>query len=458
MAWGAHVRPGEGNLCTRKSATAPACILFALGLAISASARGAPDIRFWTLGNGARVYFVETSEVPMLQLSAVFDAGAARDTPSRSGLAMLTNTMLKDGAGALDADQIAAAFDDVGAEFSADSQRDMALVNLRSLSDPALLDPAIKVLGRILSVPSFPAAGLKRERERALVALRQVDQSPGDLAARVFYKTLYGTHPYGLNPGGSAAGLRAIARADLAGFYRRYYVGANAVLAMVGDISPAKARQIAERVLGSLPHGSPAPAIPPVANETSAAGSLITHIRFPSSQTHILMGQAGMTRTDPDYFPLLVGNYILGGGGLVSRLADEVREKRGLSYSVYSYFLPMREKGPFIVGLQTRATQRDRAFKVMRATLTRFVTEGPSPAELDAAKKNLSGGFPLRIDSDSKIAEYLAIIGFYGLPLDYLDQFVPKVEAVTATQIREAFRRRVHPGRMVTVIVGGDGR
>jgi zinc protease len=162
-----------------------------------------------------------------------------------------------------------------------------------------------------------------------------------------------------------------------------------------------------------------------------------------------------MRRGDPDYFPLYVGNYILGGGGLVSRLSMEVREKRGLSYSVYSYFLPLRKAGPLIVGLQTKNAQRDQALKLVRQVISDFVAKGPTEQELNAAKKHITGGFPLRLDSNGKIAENLAVIAFYGLPLTYLDDFIPRIESVTAAQIRNAFRQRVHPDQMVTVVVGG---
>ena len=169
------------------------------------------------------------------------------------------------------------------------------------------------------------------------------------------------------------------------------------------------------------------------------------------------MGMPGMRRGDPDYFPLYVGNYILGGGGLVSRLSQEIREKRGLSYSVYSYFYPLRDKGPFVMGLQTRNDQRHQALKVMGETLNTYLGKGPSEAELEAAKKHITGGFALRLDSSGKIAGYLAVLGFYHLPLTYLDDFNKNIEAVTLEQVKDAFRRRIDPNRMVTVVVGGKG-
>jgi zinc protease len=184
--------------------------------------------------------------------------------------------------------------------------------------------------------------------------------------------------------------------------------------------------------------------------------ALEQRIAHPSSQTHILLGQPGIRRDDADYYALYVGNHVLGGGGLVSQLSNEVREKRGLSYSVYSYFLPMGERGPFQLGLQTRNDQVDEALQVLRDTLATYVAEGPSAEELEAAKNNITGGQALRIDSNRKILEYLAVIGFYELPLDYLETFNAKVEAVTLEQVREVFRRRIQPERMLTVLVGGE--
>lgn len=430
--------------------------LFLLLVGLVSPAQATPQIKHWNLENGARIFFVESHEIPMIQITAVFDAGAARDSVEKSGLAMLTNRLLQEGAGKLNANEIASAFEDKGVEFATDSQRDMAIASLRSLTEPDLLDPSVKLFAQLLSNPSFPQASLDRERQRALIGLQQSAQSPGDLANIAFYRALYGDHPYARRPEGTKTGLNAITRDDLIAFHQRYYVGSNAVLAIVGDVSVREARRIARHALGSLPKGEHAPAIPAVTDPEFNAKPL--RISFPSTQSHILMGQPGMTRNDPDYFPLYVGNYVLGGSGLVSRLADEIREKRGLSYNVYSYFVPMHERGPFIMGLQTRNKESENALNVLRATLDKFVADGPTQKELDDAKKNLSGGFPLRLDSNGKIADNLAMIGFYGLPLDYLDTYIDRVEAVTVEQVHDAFKRRIHPANMFTVIVGGADR
>ena len=420
-------------------------------------AAATPKIEHWTLQNGGRVSFVEPHDLPMVALNLVFDAGSARDPQDKNGLSLLTRGMLNEGTGALDAQAIAEGFERLGAEFGNSSDRDMAGVSLRSLSDPKLLEPAVDLLARLVAQPSFPSASFERERERALLALKQAEQSPGDVASKAFFRQLYQTHPYARPPEGDVAGLSAITRDDLAVFHQRYYVGRNAVLALIGDVNRRQARRIAERVAGDLPVGEAAPELPKVADvaPNSRSERVIAH---PSTQTHILLGEAGMTRSDPDYFPLLVGNYVLGGGGFQSRLMKEIRDQRGLSYSVYSYFYPLREQGPFVVGLQTENRRRQEALAVTRRVLAEFTEGGPTAEELSAAKQNLTGGFPLRIDSSRKIAEYMTVIGFYQLPLTYLDEFIGRVEAVTVEQVRDAFRRRIHPEHMVTVIVGGGQR
>ena len=418
----------------------------------SAAAFAGPQIQHWTTGNGARVYFVPAPELPMLDLRVIFDGGAARDGAD-GGVALLTNALLAEGAGGMDANTISERFESVGARFSSSAHRDMATVGLRSLSDPAYLEPALETLAAILGQPEFPKDAFKRERSRMLIGLQQRKQSPGALADEAFYKAVYGDHPYAGQPSGTEETVKALTPEKLRAFYQRYYVGRNAVVAIVGDLDRAAAEALAERIVGQLPAGEPAPELPPVADLSQAEEVNIEH---PSMQTHILIGAPGMRRGDPDYFPLYVGNHVLGGSGLVSRLMNEVREKRGLAYSTYSYFRPMRKKGPYTLGAQTRNESAAETLAVMREVLATFVSEGPSEEELEASKKNITGGFPLRISSNKKIIDYIGMIGFYELPLDYLDTFNARVQAVTVEDIKDAFRRRVHPERMVTVLVGGQ--
>ena len=412
----------------------------------------APQIQTWTTGNGARVLFVAAPELPILDVQLVFDAGSARDGEA-SGLASLTNALMTQGAGDWSADEIAERLENVGAQMGSESLRDMAWISVRTLTREPALDVALDTLAAVAAQPRFAEEDFERVRRSTLVALRQDEQKPGSVGMKALYRQIYGKHPYASDPSGTEATLQALKPEDLRRYHQRYYVAANAVVAMVGDLTREQAERVAERVTIGLPAGqAPAP-VPAVAD---LAQGVTERLDFPSTQTHIYAGQPGMRRLDPDYFPLYVGIHILGGSGLVSLLSEEVREKRGLSYSVYSYFLPMSDLGPFLLGLQTKTSQAAEAQKVLMDTLMRFATEGPTEDELKAAKQNITGGFPLRIASNAKIAQYLASIGFYRLPLDYLDRFNERVEAVSAEQIRDAFQRRVHPNRLAVVIVGPE--
>jgi zinc protease len=422
------------------------CALFALPGRSLAS----PDIQHWKTAGGARVYFVHAAELPIIDIRVLFDAGSAR-APERPGLAGMTNALLNEGAGGLDAQAIATRFESLGAQYSAEAERDMAVVSLRSLTDREFLQPALEMLNKTLTAPDFPKDALERLRQRMLVGLKFQRQSPGEIVKKVFYKSAFGDHPYAAHPDGDESSLKSITRSHVLDFYQRYYVARNAVIAIVGNVDRKQAEAIAMQITAGLAKGKAAQPLP---NPQQLKSFRKVRIDHPSTQSHILMGQPGLRRGDKDYFALYVGNHILGGSGLVSRLSQEIREKRGLSYSVYSYFLPMRVNGPYMLGLQTETSQVDEALELLGTTLVRFLDKGPTQAELTASKKNITGGFPLRIDSNRKIVEYLAMIGFYELPLDYLDTFTAKINAVTIDDIRKAFRRRVHPGKMVTVIVG----
>ena len=415
-----------------------------------AVAKAAPVIQHWETPQGARVYFVPAPELPIVDVEVVFDGGSARDG-AKGGVSQLTNTLLDDGAGTLDANALAERFDDIGAQFSTDAQRDMATVSLRSLSDDKTLQTALDTLAIVLRSPTFPEDALKRERNRMLTALRAEQQSPEAIAEKAFFKAVYGEHPYANEVLGTPASLAALTRSDIVSFYGRFYVARNAVIAIVGDLDRARAESAADQLAAALETGTPAPPLPAVPRLEAAN---VIHIDHPSTQTHVLIGQPGMKRDDPDYFALYVGNHVLGGSGLVSRISDEIREKRGLAYSAYSYFFPMHVAGPFMMGLQTRNEKTDEAIALLRKTLQTYIDEGPTAAELKASKQNITGGFPLRLDSNAKIIGNLAVIGFYGLPLDYLDEFNRRVEAVTVQDIRDAFRRRIDPDDLVTVTVG----
>jgi zinc protease len=410
-----------------------------------------PKIESWQTVNGAKVLFIEAHELPIVDVRIVFSAAGVRDG-DKPGLAAMTSDLLMSGAGAMNADDIALRLESVGAVANTESLRDMALISMRSLREADKLGVMVEVMRAVLTQPTFPEADLERDRKQRLAGLEYRKQQPEDVAEEAFFKLIYGTHPYGNPYDGTTASVSAITRAEIQDFYRRYYVARNAIVAVVGDLQPKAARELVESLIGALPAGEKPAPVPPVMPLSKAVER---RIDMPTAQTHILVGQPGINRTDPDYFPLYVGNHILGGSGFESRLMDEIREKRGLAYSAYSYFVPMSEAGPFIAGMQTRNEQASTAQQLMQENISRFIEQGPTEEELKKAVQNITGGFPLRLDSNKKLVEQLALLAFYGLPLDYLDTYNARVQSVTIDGIRDAFRRRLDAGQMATVTVGG---
>lgn len=421
------------------------------GLLAARSAQAIPEAQRWTTANGAQVYFIPAPELPMVDVQIVFDAGSARDG-AQPGIADLTNGLLDSGTAALSADAVAERFDSVGAQFSAGAARDMAWVGLRSLVEPRYLTPAVGVINQLLRQPAFAPDALERRRNQMITAVRERAQSPAALGAVAFYQALYSKHPYATPTDGTEDSLKSITREQIQAFHRRYYVAANAVIAIVGALDRKGAEQLANALMDGLPSGAAAPPPPPVA---PLAEAKIIRIPHPSTQSHIYIGQIGVSRDDPDYYSLYLGNHVLGGNGLVSELAEEVRQKQGLSYSVGSFFTPMRQAGPFTINLQTRVDQAPAAVRAVESTLKDFVANGPKPDELEMARRNITGGFALRIDSNRELVQYLAAIGFYRLPLDYLQTFTGRIEALSLEQVKAAFQRRIDPARQLTVIVGG---
>lgn len=428
-------------------------------LCLASAAQAALDIQSWTLDNGAKVLFVESRSIPVVDVAVEFDAGRRRDPNGKAGLAELTNAMLARGIRAVDAPspeptlteaQISDAFADTAAQRGGGASNDRAGLSLRTLSASEQRDSSVVLLARLLAQPSFPEDFLARDKARMIAAIREDETKPESIADKAFWRVLYGKHPYAQQA--IAESIAPLTREELVDFHRRHYVANRAIVSMIGDISREQADAIAKELTRRLPQGEPLPALPSV---VVAAGAQ-ERIAHPASQSHILLGMPALSRGDADYFPLIVGNYILGGGGFVSRLMQEVREKRGLSYSVYSYFNPLAQPGPFQVGLQTQKDQTDEALKVVRSTIAAFLREGPTVAELKAAKGNLIGGFALRIDNNRKILDNIAAIGFYNLPLNYLDTWTDKVEKVSNADIKAAFQRKISLDQLSTVIVGGS--
>lgn len=407
-------------------------------------------IQHWQTSSGAQVYFVESRDLPILDISVDFKAGSSVDSPEKSGCASLTWHLLSLGAGGLSEDKISKAIADVGAQLSARFDRDRAGMLLRTLSSKRERDQALDIFSKVIQYPEFHESTMKREKSRMIARIKEAETKPGYIASRTLDKMLYGAHPYGLRRSGEVDTLNRLQRNDLIDFYQSHYVATNAVVSIMGKVSRTEAVAIAEALSKSLPQAKGLNNLPIVAKPVAGT----KRIPHPATQSHILLAYPGLRRDDPDYYPLIVGNYILGGGGFASRLMEEIRQKRGLAYSVSSSFYPLEQAGPFQIGLQTKKEQSEEALMITKKVLVDFITGGPTKKELTAAKGNIVGGFPLRIDSNKKIMEYLSVIGFYNLPLSYLDDYVKAVDKVNLEQIKDAFQRRIRPDGMVTVIVG----
>jgi len=420
----------------------------------SAASQAGVNIEHWIAPSGARVYFVASRNLPMLDVQVDFAAGSIYGPPGKAGVAGLTVGLLDAGArigeALLDEEQIAAKLVDTGARLSGSADHDRASLRLRTLTSQPERDAALALMRAVLTTPSFAEGVLAREKARSISAIQEAATRPDSIAAKRFEEAIYPNHPYGVTP--SEESIARITRDDLLAFWRGHYGARRAVVAIIGDVSRSDAEAIAQQLTEALP---PSPAEQPVPVVSLPQRETI-RLQHPATQSHIHIGMPALKRTDADYFPLLVGNYTLGGGGFVSRLMQEVREKRGYAYSVYSYFAPRKLEGPFEIGLQTKREQSGEAIKLVEALLADFLRKGPTEGELKAAKQNLIDGQALRLDSNSKILGYLSLIGFHGLPLSYIDDFPRRIEAVTAKQVREAFARHVRPEHLVTVVVAGD--
>ncbi len=407
------------------------------------------DIEQWQTPKGTRVIFYPTRTVPMLDITIAFAAGSAYDG-KHFGLSALTTRLLNQGNGRLNANEMAERLADTGAQFSSDTTRTLVTLNLRTLTQPQVLDKSLELFSLILQ-PNFNKQAFAREQKQQLLAIRQAQESPDEVANETFIQALYATHPYAHATNGDALHVNQLKLHQVRQFYQRYFTAQNAVVVLVGDISRTHAHELANKLTQNLPQGQAAPVIPKAQNLEKAKEQ---HIEFVSSQTMLRLGQLGIDYHDPDYFPLLVGNHILGGNALNSRLSTEIREKRGLTYGVYSQFIPMPALGPYVIGLSTKTNQTQNARNIMTQTLNMFVTKGPSEKELDAAKRYLIGSFPIGLASNSGLADSLLKIVMYHLPNDYLNTYAKRINQVTTQDIQHAFQRHIDLNRLLFVSVG----
>lgn len=429
--------------------TAPAPIASLAELGDQAPSRRDLDIQTWRTAEGAEVLFVEARELPMFDLRLTFAAGSSQDD-GVPGLAMLTNAMLNEGVPGKDVGAIAAGFESLGAEFGNGAYRDMAVASLRSLSAAEQREPALALFNQVLGQPTFPEDSLARIKNQLLAGFEYQKQNPGKLASLELFERLYGGHPYGHPSDGSAESIPQIGREQLQAFHAKAYAAGNAVIALVGDLSRDEAQALAAQVSAALPRG---PALPKI-GEPQPPEAGLSHIEFPSNQTHLMIAQLGIERSDPDYAALYLGNQVFGGGGFGTRLMTEVREKRGLTYGVYSGFSAMQARGPFMINLQTRAELSAGTLQLIKDLMRDYLANGPTEQELEDAKRELAGSFPLSTASNADIVGQLGSIGFYDLPLSYLEDFMREVQALSTEQVKAAMAEHLDVDGLVIVSAG----
>ena len=411
---------------------------------------------------GARAYLVQTTSLPMVDIEISIDAGDRYDPATKSGLATVAGQLMnygaKSNAGLLSEAQIADEIADLGANLGVSVSGERAVMRIRTLSRKDLRDRAVLLASAMLSAPTYDAKILAREKQRMTTALLESETKPESVLERRFRKLVYGSYPLANSP--SVQSVANINAADLQQFHKQFYRSDRMIVSIVGDVSKAEAAEIVQRLLQNVAQSGP-----PIAQlpefERSPVEPLSQRevtIPFDSQQAHIAMGMTAVTRSNPDYFPLLLGNYILGGGGFVSRLMSEVREQRGLAYSVFSYFAPGKDVGIFQAGLQTKNDQATLALEVMSSTIAQFIANGPTQTELDAAKSNLMNGYPLRIDNNRKLLDNVSSIAWNNLPLDTMDLWTKQVEVVSLEQVRLAFQKYLAMDRMKIVVLGAKNK
>lgn len=429
-------------------------LTFTIILVITTTVNANPiiNIQHWYTNNKIPVYFVHSNYPTILDIQVIFAAGSINDG-SLPGIATLTGKMLNEGTTKMNVEQIATYFDKLGAQFNITTNRDFTKLDVRILAHKDILNKAIRILNTIITSPSFPKANLQRIKHQMLANLTLEQQLPNIIANQTFYKILYAHSSYAHPILGTKSAIKKSTLKNINKFYQRYYNANNAALVLVGSINRYTAQLIAQKITKNLAVGKPTETIMTI---PSIKQNHIKNIHFRGTQSYIRIGCLGIKYNNPYFFPLIVGNYILGGGILVSRLFQEVRQKHGLSYSVKSKLTFRKNQGAFLISLQTKNKSRKRAIAIAINTLHQFLINGPTLQELQAAKKNLIASFALKLNNNAKIANALSELAFYHLPLDFFTTYQQKISSVTQTQVKYAWKKIIGSQKLILVSVGNN--
>ncbi len=400
------------------------------------------------LGNGVVLLSAEAHAVPLVTLTMLIQAGASQDPPDKPGVANLTAELLTQGTTTRTATEISEAIEFVGGSLSVEAGRDVTTLSLRVLSKD--LELGLDVLADVLLHPTFAPAEIERKAREIVAEIQHKHEEPGEVAAEAFDALLFGSHPYGRPVEGTEASVPTITRDDLARFHEAFYRPERAILAVVGDVRVPELKRLLETRLGGwTAGGSPVQSLP---EPTPPTRPIVRTIQRGVAQANIVLGHLGVKRDNPDYYAILVMNQILG-GGFNSRLMSTIREANGWAYDVRSVFSPDKYAGTFHVSLQTKNETAQPAIDAVLAEIRRLRDQGVSASELADAKAYLTGSFPLRLDTSSKVARLLASIEYYGLGLDYVDRFPDLIARVSAADVQRVAQQYLHPDQYVLAVV-----
>ena len=425
--------------------------LLAAGIATSAYA---VDIQRWQTDAGTQIVLVERHELPIVDYAVVFKgAGSTAEPEGKSDIASSTAAMMLRGTADLNEEQFMEKATNLSTHMEGSSSPEYSMMSFRSLSRADALDETAKLFGQAVSAPRFDAAVLIRLQNQAVVSLKQSQAYPGYLTQREYTRLNYGSHPYGKSANRSEQSIRAVQLGDIEQFHRQYYAQDNAIVLLVGDVNRDGAEKLVRQTLGQLPaHAARHAATPPV----NVEGGKIRRLPFAhSEQASIKIGLPVLKYDDPDYFPLMVGNYVLGAGGFDSRLMKVLRDKHGYTYGATSSFVAYEQKGPFTISFTTKRENSEKALQAAQQVLAAFVAEGPTAEELKQAQDNMTGSFPLNFDSNAKLIHMLVGVAVHNRPNDWLDTYPAKIRAVTAEDVRRAWQKHIQPKQMNVVVTGG---
>ena len=402
------------------------------------------------LDNGMVLLVKENHALPVVTISMIIKAGSVMEPPAKAGLGHLTAGVLTKGAGKMSATDISEAIEFVGGSLEVGGGDDFATAKLTVLKKD--LDTGFSLLSKVLISPSFDQAEIDRVKNDTKAAIIREEQEPEEVAQKAYQKMVYGEDsPYGRPVEGTASTIDGITREDIVAFHNDFYAPNNCIMAVVGDITAKDAKALISKYMSEWKKKDvPAPRIP----EPPKMALRHDYINRDITQANILMGHLGVTRENPDYYTLYVMNYILGGGGFVSRILDQIRDNMGLAYSAYSYFGARKYSGDYTVGMQTRNETAKTSIDETLKIIAKMKAEPVSDKELQDAKDFIFGSFARKMDTNSKISDLLAQVEFYNLGLNYFEVYYDAIHKVTKDDILKASQKYLHPDQMDIVVVG----